>query len=97
VLRSHAQELQQMTYQRSLSVLEVEVEGKPILLHTTRWEYMEFNAQGAAIWKMLNAPQSLESLVVQLRMQFEVSEETCRLETSRLLDQLVSSDYVVSH
>ncbi|AFL87434.1 hypothetical protein Terro_1115 [Terriglobus roseus DSM 18391] len=84
-----------MTYQRSVSVLQQDVEGKLILLHTTRWEYMEFNAQGAAIWELFNTPQSLESLVAKLRADFDVDEETCRLETGRLLDQLLSSGYIV--
>lgn len=85
-----------MTYTRSQQILEVEVGGMPILMHATNWEYMEFNAASAAIWRLLERPQTLDTLVEQLTKQFRVDEAVCRKETALLLEKLTLSEYLVT-
>jgi hypothetical protein len=81
-------------YTRTADVIEADVGGEVVLLHTQNWQYFEFDKVGAAIWNLLNEPASLESLVTTLLTQFEVDEARCRQETQIFLDQMVQQGLV---
>lgn len=42
----------------------------------------------AAVWRLLETPMSLDQLCERLMRQYDVSAETCRAETGRLIEQL---------
>jgi hypothetical protein len=85
-----------MTYRRSAEALHVEVEGRTVLLHATRWKYTDFDPIGAEIWRLLATPQTLQSLVETLRKQYRVDEETCRAGTEAVLRRLVGEGYLLA-
>jgi hypothetical protein len=83
-------------YTRTADVIEADVGGEIVLLHTQNWQYFEFDKVGAAIWNLLESPASLDSLVGSLTEKFEVSSEQCREETKAFLDELVAQGLVAA-
>ena len=81
---------------RSPDVLETTVNDEPVLLHSTRWQYLHFTGSGAAIWQALAEPMSFEALIVALRNRFDVDEATCRRETEQFLEKLLDEEFVIT-
>lgn len=81
-------------YQRAGDVIEADVGGEVVLLHTGNWQYFEFDKVGATIWSLLDAPRSLDALVASLLTHFEVEREQCRVETMKFLDQMMAQGLV---
>jgi hypothetical protein len=81
-------------YARTSDVIEADVGGEVVLLHTQNWQYFEFDKVGASIWGLLAAPNSLDSLVSSLTEQFEVAPDQCREETKAFLDEMVAQGLI---
>ncbi|HWD28777.1 MAG TPA: PqqD family protein [Rhizomicrobium sp.] len=81
-------------YARTGDVIEADVGGEVVLLHTQNWQYFEFDPVGAAIWGLLTAPSSLDALVDSLTQQFEVDQDRCRSETKAFLDEMVAQGLI---
>ncbi len=80
---------------RSPDVLETTVSDEPVLLHSTRWQYLHFTGSGAAIWQALAEPVTFEALLSSLRRRFDVDEDTCRRETEQFLQKMLDEDFVI--
>ncbi|MEJ1968853.1 MAG: PqqD family peptide modification chaperone [Rhizomicrobium sp.] len=83
-------------YARTEDVIEADVGGEVVLLHTQNWQYFEFDKTGTAIWGLLSEPRSLDSLVDALTAQFEVDETRCAQETKAFLDEMVEQGLVTA-
>jgi Coenzyme PQQ synthesis protein D (PqqD) len=83
-------------YTRTSDIIEADVGGEVVLLHTQNWQYYEFDPVGAAIWNLLESPANLDSLVESLTTRFEVSREQCLQETKAFLDEMVSQGLVTA-
>jgi len=83
-------------YTRTQDVIEADVGGEIVLLHTQSWQYFEFDKVGAAIWTLLSTPNSLDSLVQSLVTQFNVGREQCTQETRAFLDEMATQGLVVA-
>ena len=81
-------------YVRTADVIEADVGGEIVLLHTQNWQYYEFDKVGAAIWTLLDAPSSLDALVDSLTSQFEVDQSQCREDTRTFLDEMIAQGLV---
>ena len=81
-------------YARTSDVIEADVGGEVVLLHTQNWQYFEFDRVGATIWGLLDAPSSLDTLVQSLTAKFEVDELQCRQETKDFLDEMIAQGLV---
>ena len=81
---------------KSPDVLETTVNDEPVLLHSTRWQYLHFTGSGAAIWQALAEPMSFEALIAGLRKRFDVDEATCRRETEQFLQKLLDEEFVTA-
>lgn len=84
------------TYRRSEDVLETSVGGQIVLLQSRTWKYMDFDTTGSAIWKMLETPRTLDSLVSELRTRYRVDESRCRQDTQAFLDKLAGEEFLVA-
>ncbi|MBS0472123.1 MAG: PqqD family protein [Proteobacteria bacterium] len=84
------------TYVRTKYVIEADVGGELVLLHTLNWRYVEFDKVGAAIWALLEEPTNLDAMVTALQAKFEVGTEQCREETKELLDEMIAQGLVVA-
>jgi hypothetical protein len=81
---------------RSPDVLQTDVNDQPVLLHSTRWQYLHFDGAGGMIWKLLEQPMSLGMLISQLRQRYAVDEETCRRESESLLQKLLDEKFLIA-
>ncbi|MEI9997239.1 MAG: PqqD family peptide modification chaperone [Rhizomicrobium sp.] len=81
-------------YARTSDVIEADVGGEVVLLHTQNWQYFEFDKVGAAIWTLLNTPITLDGLVNGLTEQFDVDQARCREETKTFLDEMIAQGLV---
>jgi len=82
-------------YRRTSDIIEAEVGGEIVLLHTQNWQYFEFDAVGAAIWGLLKEPRDLASLVGALTERFDVDQARCAEETKAFLDEMIEQGLVV--
>ena len=58
------------------------------VLDMTSGSYLGFNATAAEVWRLLEAPHSVETLCAALTSQFEVEHDRCREAVTNLLDKL---------
>lgn len=84
------------TYTRTKDVIEADVGGEVVLLHTQNWQYFEFDKVGATIWALLEEPKSLDTMVTSLMEMFEVGADQCREETKAFLDEMIAQGLVVA-
>ena len=84
------------TYARTADIIEAEVGGEIVLLHTKNWQYFEFDPTGAAIWTLLSEPRRLDSLVDALIARFEVDRGRCADETKAFLDEMLEQGLVTA-
>ena len=50
--------------------------------------YLGFNPTAAEVWRLLEAPQTVETLSAALMSRFEVEQDRCRKSVVNLLDKL---------
>jgi hypothetical protein len=85
------------TYARTQDIIEAEVGGEVVLLHTQSWQYFEFDRTGATIWALLTEPRSLDTLVEALTAQFDVERGRCATETKAFLDEMIEQGLVTAN
>ena len=59
-----------------------------VMMSAEMGEYIGLNAVGVAIWDLIDAPKSVEEIERALLAEFDVSEETCRVEVQAFLAEL---------
>lgn len=64
------------------------------MMNITEGSYFGMNAVGKAIWNLLETPRSEQELVERLLEEFEVDEETCRLEVVEFIDSLRKNNLI---
>ena len=75
-------------FKRSGDIVSAPINETLLLLNVDSGLYHELNPIAVRIWDMLEQSMALETIVEQLLLEFDVSPETCRLETSEFLEQL---------
>ena len=83
-------------YKRTGDVIEGDVGGEVVRLHTQSWQYFEFDKVGGAIRSLLDNPPGLNRLVHALIAHFVVGEERHTRETKAFLDDTVAQGLVVA-
>jgi len=57
-------------------------------------KYFATGSVGADIWKLLEAPMSLDAIVARLLEMYEVEESVCLAETKGFLDHMVTASLI---
>ena len=83
-------------YSRTQDIIEAEVGGEVVVLHTQSWQYYEFDRTGTTIWHLLKEPRNLGSLVDDLLAKFDVDRARCTEETRAFLDDMVEQGLVTT-
>lgn len=76
-------------------VVYTDLEDGAVLLHLETKFYYSLNEVGQAIWRMLDASQSLQDIVQKLMAEYEVEEEKAKESVSRFLGELETEQLVV--
>ena len=79
---------------RSPDAIGTEISAHTVLLHSVRWTYLELNFVGQAIWRLLETPRELSSIIAQLIADFRVDEPTCRHDVLVFLNELSAKEYI---
>jgi hypothetical protein len=78
----------------SKKVMMSQISGESVLLDTQRGIYFGLNAVGTHVWMQLQNGASLDDLVRSTVTCFEVTEQQCRSDIVRLLDDLLSQGLI---
>jgi hypothetical protein len=65
-----------------------EVEGDVVVMDLNRQEFYALNPTASAVWRLLEAPRSVDDVVGGLVDQFRVERERCARETAVLIERL---------
>ena len=79
---------------RNKNQLFDEVDGEIVMLNIKNGEYYSFDGIGSDIWRLLESPQSIESIVKTLLEMYDVNDEKCKDDTIQFLNQLFSLNLI---
>lgn len=69
--------------------LAAKVGDELVMMSAEKGNYIGLSEVGARIWELIETPQDVDAVCVQLQDEFEVSAEVCRAEVESFLDELV--------
>jgi hypothetical protein len=76
------------TVTRSERAIVEDVGGETVILDLDDDTFLRLNAAGAALWKALDEPRSIESLAAVLQEQFGIDEPTARTDASAFVEDM---------
>ncbi len=85
---------QEPTYVRGTQPMTREVEGEVVMFHPERGEYFALGEVGSRIWVLLEQPGTVTELCDRLRREFDIDDDTCRLQVQAFLDELAAAGLV---
>lgn len=75
-------------YRRSSDAMSAEVGDDVVALHAVRGFCYGMEQVTADVWRLLEQPSDLDSLVARLTADYDVSTEQCRADIAELLERL---------
>lgn len=81
---------------RSEAVVFTELEGEVVMLDTEGGQYYELDSIGSRIWMLLEDRPSMAKLKDALTAEFDVDEETCRVDLADFIENLAKLGLVAS-
>ena len=82
--------------QRAPGAVEATVDDQVVLLSPLDFSYHALDPIGARIWMLLDTPQSVNELVIQLVDTFAVDEQTCRADVAPFIARMTEIGVVTS-
>lgn len=82
------------TFRRTAATMSTEVGDDVVALQAERGFAYGMEDVTASVWKLLEQPRDLESLVGALTAEYDVDEGQCRTEVGALLDQMAAEGLV---
>jgi hypothetical protein len=83
-----------VTYRRQPGFVAANLKEELALLDLSSGTYLGFNATAAHLWRLLDAPKTLDELCNAMKAEFDVEADRCRREISSLLDRLSAAGMV---
>ncbi|MET4700011.1 hypothetical protein ABIE65_003048 [Constrictibacter sp. MBR-5] len=83
-------------YRRRQHVLSAVVNNELVMMSVETGQYFNLNAVGAHIWRLMEAPQSLDSIVAALMDAYDAPEAAIREEALDFLVRLEGEKMVAS-
>ena len=78
-------------------VVYTSLEDGAVLLHLESKFYYSLNESGEAIWRLLDSAESLEDLVQEVMLEYEVEQGRVKGSISKFLEELEREQLVVPH
>ena len=82
------------TFRRTPATMSTEVGDDVVALQAERGFAYGMEDVTASVWKLLEQPRDLDSLVGALMAEYDVDEGQCRTEVGALLDQMAAEGLV---
>lgn len=68
--------------------------GEKVMIDFESGKYFLLKGVANDIWEMIQEPVSLDTMVAKLLEEYEIDQETCRIEVMKFLDQLREFDFI---
>ena len=82
------------TYARRPGFVTANLNDELALLDLAKGTYLGFNATAAHLWRLFDAPHTLDALCEAMMAEFDVDAERCRTEVTALLAKLVAEGMI---
>lgn len=79
---------------RNQDVLSSELDNEVVMINIHTGKYYSLDPVGASIWKLLEKPVAVKSVVDELLEQYDVQVDTCIQETILCLNKLQETELV---
>jgi hypothetical protein len=83
-----------VTYRRTAATMSTEVGDDVVALQADRGFAFGMEEVTAAVWKLLEEPRDLDTIVARLMADYEVDEDECRADVDALLTRMTSEGLV---
>lgn len=83
-------------YARAPGAAGAEVDGETVVLSPSDLRYHSLNESAAAIWALLEAPTSVDRIIEQLIVEFDIGADECRADVEACLAELTELGLVVA-
>lgn len=83
-----------VTYRRTAATMSADVGDDVVALHAERGFAYGMEQVTASVWKLLEQPSGLDTLVASLTDEYDVAEDRCRSEVAELLQQMTAEGLV---
>ena len=94
LLSSDNQDLDALKIGRGASCLATEVEGEVVLLDLDSDVFIGLDEVGSLIWNLLEEPITFATLCQSLRNEYDVPEDTCRVDVLDFLGDLANNSLI---
>ncbi len=84
----------QMIIQRSSDILASEVEGEIVMMSIEQGKYFGLDVVGGDIWKMIEAPQSIQEICNELKQEYKVEAEVMEKDVLLFVQDLIENGIV---
>jgi hypothetical protein len=81
-------------YRRTEATMSTDVGDDVVALHAERGFAYGMEEVTATVWRLLEQPCDLNTIVARLTAEYEVDESQCRAEVGALLDRMTSEGLV---
>jgi hypothetical protein len=81
-------------FSRDPDLVAVPMDGELVMLSLEQGSYYGLDGIGPRIWELIGHPISLEDLTATLCLEYDIDPDTCRLDVSALLDDMISAGIV---
>ncbi len=82
------------TYTRDPKLIAADMSGETVLMSIDNGQYYGLSEVGARIWDTLENQVTLDDIVRHICEYYDVSENSCRTDTEKFLDDLISAGLV---
>lgn len=83
-----------MRFAKTAGLLEADVNGEIVALHIEKGQCYGLNEVASRVWALLDQPLSVNEICTRLIEEFEVSDEECKAEVRKLVEQFRSEGLI---
>jgi hypothetical protein len=81
-------------FKRSPEVVAATIGDKSFLLHVEQWVYLELNGSGSRIWELLGDGNTIDHVVEDLILDFDLDPAVGASDTTEFLATLEAKHFV---
>lgn len=70
--------------------LAAKVGDELVMMSAEKGDYIGLSEVGARIWELIETPQDVDAVCIQLQSEYDVTPEVCRTEVETFLNELVT-------
>lgn len=82
-------------YSRRESLNVAPMGNELVMMDVEKGLYFGLNSLAAQVWQLLTSPISLDTLVSELMLRFDVTEDVCRIDTEAFLKAMADKQLII--